>query len=357
MWKGVSRDGHEVQPMPKPGTILQDRYEIVKLLGCGAMGRVYLAHHLGLGELRVAIKELEIHVDPETLELAAIEFQREATILAHLDHPGLIRASDFFEEEGQCYIVMEYVAGPTLYEVLQQHPQPLPVERVLEWADQLCDGLEYLHSRTPAILHRDLKPGNILLDDLGRVRLVDFGISRFQGPGMLTASVLAGAGTPGFAPVEQYSGGTDVRSDIYSLGATLYYLMTREIPPNSVAMLAGDEALEPPRNFNPQISLRLQEVLLKMLAVRREDRYANIHEAREALRRVSSPVEAVARREFKICALCRHLNLDEERPEDYLFSCRVLGWKTQEKHIGDEVRKHLQLDSSMPQECPHWEPA
>lgn len=343
--------------MPRPGTILQDRYEIIKVLGCGAMGRVYLAHHLGLGELRVAIKELDIHVDPEGLELAAAEFQREATILAHLDHPGLIRASDFFEEKGQCYIVMDYVAGPTLYEVLEQSPQPLPVARVLEWADQLCDGLEYLHSRTPPILHRDLKPGNILLDDLGRVRLVDFGISRFQGPGMLTATILAGAGTPGFAPIEQYSGGTDVRSDIYALGATLYYLMTREIPPNSVAILAGDETLAPPRQFNPEISLRLQEVLLKMLAVRREDRFANVGEARQALRRVSSPVEATCRREFRICALCRHLRLDEERPEDYVFSCQVLGWKTQEKNIREEVQKHIKLDSAQPdQECPHWEP-
>jgi len=195
--------------MPKPGTILQNRYEIIKVLGCGAMGRVYLAHHLGLGDLRVAIKELEIHVDAETLELVTSEFQREATILAHLDHPGLIRASDFFEEKGQCYIVMDYVAGPTLYEILEQTVGPLPVDTVLEWADQLCDGLEYLHSRTPPILHRDLKPGNILLDDLGRVRLVDFGIARFQGSNMRTATVLLGAGTAGFAPVEQYSGGTD----------------------------------------------------------------------------------------------------------------------------------------------------
>ena len=341
----------------KPGTILQDRYEIIRVLGCGAMGRVYLAHHLGLGDLRVAIKELEIHVDPDTLELVAAEFQREATILAHLDHPGLIRASDFFEEKGQCYIVMDYVAGPTLYEVLEQHTQPLPVERVLEWADQLCDGLEYLHSRNPPILHRDLKPGNILLDEIGRVRLVDFGIARFQGPGMLTATVLAGAGTPGFAPVEQYSGGTDTRSDIYSLGATLYYLMTREIPPNSVAILAGDESLLPPRQFNSNISLRLQEVILKMLASKRDDRYATIQEAREALRRVTSPMEVVAHREFRICAMCRHLKLDEESPEDYVFSCQVLGWKTQEKHIAEEVQKHLELDSSRPQECPHWEPA
>jgi len=343
--------------MPKPGTILQERYEIIKVLGCGAMGRVYLAHHLGLGELQVAIKELEIHVDPETLELAAAEFQREATILAHLDHPALIRASDFFEEKGQCYIVMDYVPGPTLYEVLQQHPDPLPVGRVLEWADQLCDGLEYLHSRKPPILHRDLKPGNILLDDVGRVRLVDFGISRFQGPGMLTATVLAGAGTPGFAPVEQYSGGTDERSDIYGLGATLYYLLTREIPPNSVAMLAGDEELVPPRQLNPEISLALQDVILKMLALRREQRFPDIAQARQALRQVTAPSQAVARREFRICALCRHLNLEEAESEDYLFSCRVLGWKTQEKHIAQTVQAHLELDSSQPRECPHWEPA
>lgn len=342
--------------MPKPGTILQERYEIIKILGAGAMGRVYLAHHLGLGDLRVAIKELEIHVDPETLELVASEFQREATILAHLNHPGLIRASDFFEEEGQCYIVMEYVAGPTLYEVLEQSVGPLPVENVLEWADQLCDGLEYLHSRTPPILHRDLKPGNILLDDLGRVRLIDFGISRFQGPAMRTATVLAGAGTAGFAPVEQYSGGTDERSDIYALGATLYYLLTREIPPNSVALLTGEEELLRPRQFNPAISLGLQEVLLKMLALKRDDRYATIHQAREALRGVKLPRASLETREFRICALCRHLRC-QEQGEDYEFACKKLGWATQEKHIAATVQQHLQLESDKPAECPYWEPA
>ncbi len=343
--------------MPKPGTLLQDRYEIVRLLGSGAMGRVYLAHHLGLGELRVAIKELEIHLDPESLELAAAEFQREATILAHLDHPGLLRATDFFEEQGQCYIVMDYIAGPTLHEVLQQNAQPLPIQQVLEWADQLCDGLEYLHSRTPPILHRDLKPGNILLDDSGRVRLVDFGISRFTGPGMLTASILAGAGTPGFAPIEQYSGGTDVRSDIYGLGATLYHLMTGEIPPNSVAILAGDEQLQPPRSYNPEIPWALQDVLLKMLATRREERYSSVSETRHALRRLSTPEQPLPRREFRICALCRHLQLEEERPEDYLFSCRVLGWKTHESRIAQVVQQHLELDKTRPSTCPHWQPA
>ena len=342
--------------MPKPGTILQERYEIIKILGAGAMGRVYLAHHLGLGDLRVAIKELEIHVDPETLDLVASEFQREATILAHLDHPGLIRASDFFEEEGQCYIVMEYIAGPTLYEVLEQSPGTLPVDSVLQWADQLCDGLEYLHSRTPPILHRDLKPGNILLDDLGRVRLIDFGIARFQGPAMRTATVLAGAGTAGFAPVEQYSGGTDERSDIYALGATLYYLLTREIPPNSVALLTGEEELQQPRQFNPEISLGLQEVLLKMLALKRDDRYLTINAAREALRGVKLPRVAREPREFRICALCRHLRC-QEQGDDYEFACQKLGWVTQEKHIAATVQQHLQLESGKPDECPYWEPA
>ena len=342
--------------MPKPGTILQDRYEIIKVLGCGAMGRVYLAHHLGLGDLRVAIKELEIHVDAETLELVTSEFQREATILAHLDHPGLIRASDFFEEKGQCYIVMDYVAGPTLYEILEQTVAPLPVDTVLEWADQLCDGLEYLHSRTPPILHRDLKPGNILLDDLGRVRLVDFGIARFQGSNMRTATVLLGAGTAGFAPVEQYSGGTDERSDIYGLGATLYYLLTREIPPNSVALLAGDEELVKPRHFNPEISLGLQEVILKMLALKRDDRFSSIGQAREALRAVKIPRTSLEPREFRICALCRHLRT-EEQGDDYEFSCRKLGWTSLEKHMATTVQEHLKLESGKPQECPHWEPA
>ncbi|MBS2039019.1 serine/threonine protein kinase [bacterium] len=341
--------------MPKPGTVLQERYEIIKVLGAGAMGRVYLAHHLGLGEKRVAIKQLEIHVDPETLELVTSEFQREATILAHLDHPALIRASDFFEEEGQCYIVMDYVAGPTLYEVLEQSQGPLPVDCVLEWADQLCDGLEYLHSRTPPILHRDLKPGNILLDDVGRVRLVDFGIARFQGTNMRTATVLSGAGTAGFAPVEQYSGGTDQRSDLYALGATIYYLLTREIPPNSVALLTGEEELQRPRNLNPEISLGLQEVLLKMLALKREDRYPDVTAARAALRGVKIPGQNTALREFRICALCRHLDC-QEHGQVYEFNCRKLGWSTQEKYISQTMQAHLKLQKDQPDQCPYWEP-
>ena len=156
--------------------------------------------------------------------------------------------------------------------------------------------------------------------------------------------------------MEQYSGGTDERSDIYALGATLYYLLTREIPPNSVALLTGEEELQRPRTFNPEISLGLQEVLLKMLALKRDERYATIGQTRDALRGVKLPRAGLEPREFRICALCRHLRC-QEQGDDYEFACKKLGWVTQEKHIAATVQQHLQLESGKPEECPYWEPA
>lgn len=342
--------------MPSPGSLLQQRYEVVRVLGAGGMGRVYLARHRGLGEMLVALKELDLHLPPEDLQLVEAEFQREATLLAHLQHRCLVRASDFFEEGGRMYIVMDYVAGTTLHQFTQQQSGLLPIDQVLDWAAQLCDVLHYLHSQTPPVLHRDIKPANVLLQDNGQVRLIDFGLSRYGSRDQRTASIFAGAGTPGFCPVEQYHGGTDVRSDIYSLGATLYYLFTREIPANSVAILAGEESLLPPRQFNRDISFPLQDVVLKMMALKREQRYSSIEEVARALERVSRGGGGELRREFRVCALCRHLGCEQGGDAEYLFDCKVLGWKTREQGIGEAAGKALSIDPGSVFECPHWAP-
>ncbi len=332
------------------GKILSERYEIVRTLGFGGMGRVFLAHHLGLGDKQVAIKQVDIHLDPEGLAIALAEFQREATMLAHLEHPGLAKALDFFEEDEQCFLVMEYVPGETLWELIQKGRPSLL--QVLDWGAQLCDVLAYLHRQQPPILHRDLKPGNIILQSDGRLKLVDFGLARFDVPGGRTVTVFAGAGTPGFAPVEQYTGGTDTRSDLYSLGATLYHMVTGEIPNNSVALMSGEEILPPPRHYNPHLPMGVQSCILKLMALRREDRYATAQEAAQALARAALPVR-LSDREFKICGLCRHLSTLETEPDHFAYACQKLGWQTQPSHSSRGLSREL---PEMP-ECPHWEAA
>jgi serine/threonine-protein kinase len=269
----------------QPGDELKRGYHIERILGQGGMGAVYLARHASLGR-RVAIKETVIAVDdPSDREAVMASFRREAEILASLEHPNLVDVKDYFEEGGSHFLVMSYIDGATLEEIASQAPQPLAVRQVLEWADPICDVLAYLHEHAPPILIRDLKPSNVMVDVKGRVKLIDFGIARIQEAGQQTVTFLKGAGTVGFAPVEQFGGSsTDTRSDIYALGATLYCLLTRSLPPWSMQIATGEAALLPPSRLNPSIPPALDAVLLKAMSLRREDRFQSVSEMRLALR-------------------------------------------------------------------------
>ena len=270
--------------MLQPGAVLPRGYVVERVLGQGGMGSVYLAQQTQLGRY-VAIKETILQLpDPREQGLAREQFHREAEILASLEHPGLVDVKDYFEEGDAQYLVMAFIDGETLESVVNRTPGFIPVAQVIEWGCQVCDVLTYMHEHEPPVLIRDVKPANIMLDANGRLRLIDFGIARSCLPQEETVAILKGAGTIGFAPPEQFVGTpTDARSDVYSLGATLYSLLTREVPPWSVTLATGTEPLHAPSVFNPAVSRELDGIILGMMALRKEHRCPSAAAAKEAL--------------------------------------------------------------------------
>jgi eukaryotic-like serine/threonine-protein kinase len=258
------------------------RYQIVKKLGEGGYGSVYLANDLRLSGRKVAVKEL-----CDQSAAAQQLFQREATLLATLDHPGLVRVSDFFDD-GRChYLVMDYIEGRDLLEVVleaDKHRRMLPVDQVTDWLLQVCDAVTYLHQRQLPIIHRDIKPANIRLKTNQQAILVDFGIAKID-PKTKT-HLMAKAVSQGFSPPEQYSGGggTDTRSDVYALGATLYCLLTAQRPTDSFERHVENKPLPPPRQFNRAINPALENVILKAMALNSAQRYQDGGELAAALR-------------------------------------------------------------------------
>jgi serine/threonine protein kinase len=213
------------------GQQLQNRYRIIKSLGQGGMGAVYLAQDSRLGGKAVAIKELNPGIlKPQDRQWAVSAFDQEARILAQLNHPALTAVTDYFSESGLLYLVMEYVLGETLEQLWQKQPgRRFNSQIVLNWAGQLCSVLEYLHSQARPVIFRDLKPANIIVQSDGRLKLIDFGIARYFKPGR-TRDTMA-LGTPGYAAPEQYGQSqADPRSDIYALGVILHQLLTGQDP-------------------------------------------------------------------------------------------------------------------------------
>ena len=231
------------------GTVLINRYRIVRLVGQGGFGAVYRAWDINVSQ-PVALKE-----NNDGGVESQRQFEREAKLLAGLRHANLPRVSDHFVLPGQGqYLVMDFIEGQSLGAMLAERGGPLAEAEVLPWIRQVCDALEYLHSRTPPVIHRDIKPDNIIIGPDGRAVLVDFGISKEFAPGKGT-TVGAKAVTPGYSPPEQYaSGKTDARSDVYALGATLYTLLTGQVPPEGPNLSSGAAVLSPPRQLNRAVS-------------------------------------------------------------------------------------------------------
>jgi serine/threonine protein kinase/Tol biopolymer transport system component len=241
------------------------------------MGAVYKAFDINLG-VAVAVKE-----NLFTTEEYARQFRREATILASLRHPNLPRVTDHFviEGEGQ-YLVMDFIQGVDLRERLEREGS-IPEDECMPWFLEISDALAYLHSRTPPILHRDIKPGNIKVMPDGRAMLVDFGLAKVVERGGTTTTG-AKAMTPGFSPPEQYgTGRTDPRTDVYSLGATVYAALTATIPEDSLERAMGREELTPLRKRNPEVTPALAKVISKALTVDPEGRFQTIGEMALAL--------------------------------------------------------------------------
>ncbi|MFO7678495.1 MAG: serine/threonine-protein kinase [Chloroflexota bacterium] len=259
-------------------SILRERYKITNMVGRGGMGSVYRAEDLRLPGRLCALKVVE--PDPsltrEQQQQAQSQFLQEASILAQLDHPNLPKVSDFFTENGRDYLVMDFVPGDDLREILEAEARPLPEEKVLTWTTQIVDALAYLHRQTPPVLHRDIKPANIKLTPDGRIKLVDFGLVKLMAPDdARTITVVQGRGTALYTPLEQYGGDgghTDARTDIYALGATLYHLLTNIPPADAKARFLNPRVLKPPRVLNPNISQTVSEAILWAMEMHPDDR-------------------------------------------------------------------------------------
>lgn len=271
-------------------TPLSQRYKLVSVLGCGAMGAVYLAHDQRLVGRRCAIKENlpDPHAPVNVQEQSREQFMAEARILARLDHPNLPKVSDYFIENQREYLVMDYVEGEDLESRMERTRQPLPEADVLGWIDQTLDALGYLHNQKPQpIIHRDIKPANLRVDLYNRVKLVDFGLVKlFDADSPETKAELRGIGTPAYAPIEQFAGSqehTDARSDVYALGATMYHLLTNLPPVEVHKRLLKPESLSSPRSLNPALSQHTEDVIMRAIQIYPKDRYQTAAEMRLAL--------------------------------------------------------------------------
>jgi serine/threonine protein kinase len=275
-----------------PETILRARYRIVELVGRGGMGATYRAEDLRLQGRLCAVKEALPDPDAASDELAQSreQFYQEASTLARLDHSNLPKVSDYFSEGDRDYLVMDFVSGQDLKEKLTtalRQGHPLTERLVLAWADQLCDALSYMHTQDPPVLHRDIKPSNIKITPAGQVKLVDFGLVKTLSPDdQRTVTVVQGRGTVQYIPLEQYGGDTghtDVRSDIYSLGATLYHLLTGQPPLDAKQRFLQPKSMRSPHSLNPEVSSQTDQAILWSLAMHPDERPASVADFRSAL--------------------------------------------------------------------------
>lgn len=257
--------------------ILNRRWEVVDKLGQGGMGTVFMAKDLNLPDLTdskrsCVVKQLrDDFFRDEDREKALQFFTREARVLADLNHPNIVRVLDFFTENHSSFLVMEYVQGKNLHEMLMQRKEPFPEDMVVEWTLQICDVLHYLHTHDPPVIYRDLKPSNIMIDVHDNVKLVDFGIARpFEESEDNTHVV-----SQGYSPPEQYYGSADPRSDVYSLGCTMHFLLTGEDP---AALNVAS-----PKSINPKISSHVDEVVQRSTIQDANGRFQSANEMKEIL--------------------------------------------------------------------------
>jgi serine/threonine-protein kinase len=254
--------------LASPGAVLHNRYRVLQLLGRGGFGTTYLVEDLKLSNKRWALKEIpESHYD-----------EHESRILAKLRHPSIPGITDREMANGMVYIVLEFGGNRTLESVRRATVEKrLPLSQLAPWVRQLCDVLGYLHAQTPPVVHRDLKPGNVLLDDQDRVMLIDFGIAKDVVASEQTHT-LGRAVTHGFSPPEQAMGaGTDERSDVYALGATVYFLLTGQRPPGARERIQG-VAVPPPSDVVPGTPPAIDRALIRALSLNPNERQQSVLE-------------------------------------------------------------------------------
>jgi serine/threonine-protein kinase len=299
------------------GHILHDRFRIIRLLGKGGMGAVYYAHDPVLNRY-VAIKQLQAALPADDHAAAQLrkQFLREAQVLAALHHPNLPRVTDYFIEDDRHYLIMDYIEGQALLDMLIANQRGFPEDLVLEWADQLLSALEYIHANN--VIHRDVKPANIRRTTEGRIFLVDFGLVKpYNLNDPRTMTMFHGIGTPEYAPPEQYdpSMHTDQRSDIYALGATLYHLLTGQAPVSVTRRTTEPSSFHPPRQANARISPEVEQVILRAMEIERARRFASASDMRAALNVIRQPYLVDATRTTDLTALAAATPSATPRPD------------------------------------------
>ena len=265
--------------MLTPGTILQDRFEIVREIGRGGMGAVFEGRDLKFNGSPIAIKQCLL-----TSDQMKQAFFKEASLLARLDHPYLPDAREHFVEGDGHFLIMKYIEGDDLENLLLKRGHPFEVEEVKGWMDQVLDALVYMHGLTPLVIHRDIKPGNIKLTPTGHVKLIDFGLAKGGG-----GTSIAGYSLNYSAPEQLQETGSDARTDLYSLGATMYRLLSGQIPKSAFERtnsLLNDQPdpLMPLHRLNSRVSEAVSQVVAQALALRKNDRYATAADLKRALR-------------------------------------------------------------------------
>ena len=276
----MSQDGVNMAEgaQPRPiGAIVRNRYRILSVVGRGGLGVVYrVADVLYSSNNVFALKELS---DPAPG--ARKQFELESSWLQALDHNNIPRVRESFEWDSRSYLVMDFVDGENLEQYLRRLGRPLPEDQALRWMLPICDALQYLHTRTPPLLHRDVKPANIIVTPGGHPVLVDFGIAKAHLPGMnQTLTFVRKAGTEGYAPPEQYAatGMTGPWSDVYALGATLYQLLTGHVPQTAVERITGVAPMPTPRTLNPAITPGTDAAIMRSLELKPANRYQTVME-------------------------------------------------------------------------------
>lgn len=251
--------------MQQNGKIIDGKYEILTKIGQGGMSTVYLAMDKRLNK-QWAIKEIRKEKHNSNNAIVVKSILAEAQLMKKLDHAALPRIVDIIEDNEAIYVVMDYIEGETLSKILREYG-PQPEETVIEWAKQLCEVLDYLHTRQPAVIYRDMKPSNVMLKPDGKIKVIDFGIAREYKENNNSDTV--SLGTRGYAAPEQFGGKgqTDARTDVYCLGVTLYHLVTGKSP--------CEEPYEiyPIRRWNPALSGGLEKIIIKCTRPDPNDRY------------------------------------------------------------------------------------
>ncbi|HYO91184.1 MAG TPA: protein kinase [Pyrinomonadaceae bacterium] len=269
----------------EPGFLLNGRYEIVRRIGGGGMGAVYLAKDQHLGDAPRAVKEMvESHIDDSQHEKAINDFRRESLLLTSLEHPSIPTIYDYFYDDKamRFYLVMKYISGGDFAGRLRNAPNGRIDEKTItDWAIQVADVLDYLHNHRPPIIYRDLKPANLMIDgNSGRVMLIDFGIARWV---KHEEKGVTAVGTMGYAPPELFSGKVEPRSDIYSLGATLFHLLTGSDPQDNPLLIFDFTKNPRPRQINPAMSTEMERILMRAVEYKPENRFRSAAELRDTL--------------------------------------------------------------------------